>query len=193
LAVAEHPPTAIGLESAPFGARLAAFVLDWLVSFIIVSLFLAGAGLYLLLVSDMAANDVPDRALVTAVLVATLAAPVWCVVTLAGYTWHGRSPGKLAMNLRVVGRDHQPPGVWRAIIRLVVYVTEVMPLAAVAPVAALAVAWSSNAMMPQLLMGLSVALIVPTASLVLVLRDGRRRALHDIAAGTMVVRDWGAS
>lgn len=191
IVVNQSPP--VGLEPAPLGQRLAAFVLDWLVTCIIVSLFLAAAGLYLLLTSDMAAKDPPDRALLTAVLVATLSAPVWCVVTLAGYTWHGRSPGKLAMNLRVVGRNQQPPGVWRALLRLVVFVTEVAPLAAVAPVAALAVAWRTSAVLPHVLAGVALALIVPVLSLLLVVRDRRRRSLHDMIAGTMVVRDWGSS
>ena len=39
-----------------------------------------------------------------ALIIASQEVPVWAVLTLAGWVWHGRSAGKLAMNLRIVDR-----------------------------------------------------------------------------------------
>lgn len=174
---------------APFGARLAALVLDWLVAFIIVSLFIVAAGLYLLLSSDMANRDPSDQTILNALLIASLAAPAWCVVTLLGYTWHGQSAGKLAMDLRVVAPDGEPPGLWRALVRLTVYVLEVIPLAGSVPVAVVVLAWRPSAVWPQVLTGLGAALLVPLISTVLLLWDRERRALHDVVAGTRVLTE----
>lgn len=189
MVVAEQRPVHVQRPVAPFGGRLAAQVLDWLVTFIITSAFVVAAGLYLLISSDMARRDPPDRAILTAVLVAAMAVPVWCVVTLAGFTWHGRSVGKLAMNLRVVAGDGRPPGIGRSLVRLVVYTVEVAPLAATAPVLALVLAWRPAGVLLPALVALGSAAVLPLVSLGLVLRDREHRALHDLLAGTVVIID----
>jgi uncharacterized RDD family membrane protein YckC len=187
--VAEQPAAPVRQPAAPFLGRLAAQVLDWLVTFIIVALFLVAAGLYLLVTSDMARRDPSDQAILTALVIASLSIPTWCVVTLAGFTWRGRSAGKLAMNLRIVARNGSPPGIRRSLLRFVVYAVEVVPLALAAPVAALALVWRSSGVLSQMLVVGGAALLVPAISLLLVLRDRSKRALHDLAAGTTVVAD----
>lgn len=189
MVVADQPSVRIQRPVAPFGSRLAAQVLDWLVTFILTSAFMVAAGLYLLISSDMARRDPSDRAILTAALVAAMAVPAWCVVTLAGFTWHGRSVGKLAMNLRVVAGDGRPPGIGRSLVRLVVYILELAPLAAIAPVIALVLAWRPAGVLVPALVALGGAAVLPLVSLGLVLRDREHRALHDLLAGTVVIVD----
>jgi uncharacterized RDD family membrane protein YckC len=189
LSVAEPLHLRAPAAPAPLGSRLAALVLDWLVAFILGCVFLVAAGLYLLVVSDMGYKDASDQAIGVALIVVSLTVPIWLVVTLAGYTWHGRSVGKLAMNLRVVDRSGEPPNLWRSIVRLLVYAFEVAPLTAIAPVAGLALVWRSTSVLTQLLVALGVTLIVPALSVLLMVRDRSRRSLHDFAAGTTVIAD----
>lgn len=186
-AVAEHAGPRITAEPAPLGARLIAFLLDWLVTFILVCLFTASAGLVLLIASDMGREDPPDRALYAALLIASLVVPVWAVLTLTGWVWHGRSAGKLAMNLQVVDSSGRPPGIPRAAARLVVYMLENAPIAMVAPVVLGMTLLRAHAVVPQALAALAAALVLPVISAALALRDPRHRTLHDLAAGTLVV------
>ena len=187
MAVAEHPAMAPTAYPAGFAARLAAYVLDWLVTFILACVCTASAGLLLLLTSDMGRTDPPDRAIYAALIIATLVVPVWFVMTLAGWTWEGRSIGKLAMNLRILDRRGHPPGVWRAMLRLAVYIVENVPVAALAPTMAAALLLRSQPVLPVIGAAFSLSLLVPLVSTVLVLHDRRHRALHDFIAGTVVV------
>ena len=171
---------------ASVASRIAAYALDWLVTFILACLFLSAAGLLLLVATDMGRRDAPDGAIYAALIVASLVVPVWLVVTLAGWAWSGRTVGKLAMNLRVVDRDGRPPGWPRAAVRLVVYLLESLPLAVLAPAVAAGVLLRARPLGAYLLVGGAALLLLPLVSLVLALRDGAHRALHDRVAGTVV-------
>jgi uncharacterized RDD family membrane protein YckC len=94
------------------------------------------------------------------VAVAVLAGSGWTLF-LAGYAvlfWStaGQTPGMRVARLRVAGPDGRPPGVWRALLRVVTTALALAPFG---------------------------------AGLVPVLFDRRRRALQDLAARTIVVRD----
>lgn len=174
---------------AGLGSRLAAYLLDWLVTFILGCLFTAAAGLLLLIASDMGRRDPSDRAFYAAPILASFVVPAWSVITLAGWARWGRSVGKLALNLRVVDRRGAVPGMRRALVRLVVYIMENLPAAALAPAVAAALLLRSHPLLPPLLAALGVALVAPLLSVALVLRDRSHRALHDLAAGTLVIAE----
>jgi uncharacterized RDD family membrane protein YckC len=189
LAVAERVGARATERTATFGSRLAAYMLDWLVTFILACLFVAAGGLMLLRASDMGRTDPSDSEIFAFFIIVSLVVPVWAVMTVTGWAWYGRSVGKLAMNLRVVGRNGRRPGLPRSLVRLVVYALESLPLALVAPVGASA--WmlrANSATRPVMVVG-AVALALPIVSVIVLLRDRSHRALHDLAAGTMVVTD----
>ncbi len=189
MAVAERVAAPATLRPAPFGSRLAAYILDWLVAFILSCIFLAIGGLILLVTSDMGAGNPPDRAMYAALIAAAMVAPVWLVITLAGWTFAGRSVGKLALNLRIVTRDGEPPGILRALGRLLVALVETAPLAAVPPSAV--VVWLVDDVPSglRLTWPLGLALLVPLVSVVCALVDREHRALHDLASGTRVISE----
>lgn len=185
-----HPAAAAaGPVPATFARRLAAQFLDWLVLFILACVLFAAAGLLLLLSSDMGRRDLDERAIYAALIITSLIVPVGFVVTLTGYTWHGRSAGKLAMSLRVTGPDGAPPGIARALVRLLIYLVEIAPLVGALPVAAFVlIVGPRDVPIQALAIGIAL-LLVPVISLVVMLRDHRRRALHDTVAGTSVVAE----
>jgi uncharacterized RDD family membrane protein YckC len=186
--VAERAETAV-VQPAGFGSRLVAYVLDWLVAFILVCLFTATAGLILLVASEMGRRDPSDTTIYVALAIVLAVVPVGALLTVAGWAWRGVSVGKLAMNLRVVDRRGAPPGVLRALLRFVVYLLEGLPPALLVPAAVLAVVLHARAVVVPLIVAGAVALAPPVLSAVLVLLDPAHRALHDRVAGTTVVAD----
>lgn len=183
------PSTDTTAAPASLGNRLAAYLIDWLVTFILGCVFISAAGLLLLVASDMGRTDPPDRVLYAALLVAAMVVPVWTVVTLVGWSWQGQSVGKLAMNLRVVNRSGAAPGLGRALVRLLVYVVEHVALLA-GPLAGAASWWLGSRELPALvLVAPAATLVVPVVSLILLLKDRERRALHDRVAGTWVIAE----
>ena len=91
------------------------------------------------------------------------------------------------MDLQIVRGGGRPIGFGRATLRLIVYAIESLPVF-VSPIL-LAGAWllRERSLGRELLLAAVVSLLIPVLSLVLLLIDGRRRALHDRAAGTLVV------
>ncbi|MFN8556252.1 MAG: RDD family protein [Dehalococcoidia bacterium] len=177
------------IHPASLGARLGAYVLDWLVGFIVTCALLAAAGLVLLLASDMGRQDPPDRALYAALGVAGLTLPLWLALTLVGWTWRGQSIGMTAIGLRVVDWYGDPPSLPRALLRLIIYTLENAPLAAIGPIAGAALALRAQANLTQALAGLGVALLAPLVSLAIALVDRYGRAPHDLIAGTLVIAE----
>ncbi len=189
MAVAERVASLSAVRPAPFASRLLAYLLDWLVAFILTCVFLAAGGLIVLIASDMAREDAPDRAMAAGVATAAMAAPVWLVVTLTGWTMAGRSAGKLALDLKIVTRRGRPPGFGRALIRLTVALIESAPLAAAPVVAVLMYLADDSRAALRLGAPAAAGLLIPLASAICTLADRQHRALHDFAAGTRVVRE----
>ena len=189
MAIAEQAHSAATAQPAGFGRRLAAYVLDWLVTFILGCLLTAAAGMILLRSTDGGRRDASDRAIYASVIIAGLVVPVWLVMTVAGWAWWGRTLGKLAMSIRVVDHRGRPPGIARALVRMMIFMIENLPPAVALPVAGMALALRPDLTVPQFqfLTACGAALVAPLVSLALMLRDPSRRALHDLLAGTTVV------
>jgi uncharacterized RDD family membrane protein YckC len=112
----------VGLRYASFETRLVAFVLDLIVLFSVFLLFIAVAGLQLLLRSDFGDADPPDSAFyLAAIILLIYFFPLFPLYFLASWVWRGQTVGKMAMAIKVVRRDGHPLGVGTALLRLVGY------------------------------------------------------------------------
>lgn len=110
-------------------------------------------------------------------------------VYIVGIAFSGRTPGKLLLGLRVVGKEGRSVGFTRSLIRFIVaypvlaiYVPRILYyIIARAPGGSLEQMFMSGIFVVQGLLAL--------VSLYLMWMQSNRRALHDLAAGTTVVRD----
>ncbi len=112
----------VALRYASFETRLVAFVLDMIVLFSVFLLFIAIAGLQLLLRSDFGDVDPPDSAFyLAAIIILIYFFLFFPLYFLALWVWRGQTVGKMAMVIKVVRRDGRPLGVGTALLRLVGY------------------------------------------------------------------------
>jgi uncharacterized RDD family membrane protein YckC len=174
---------------APAAARLAAYGID---------LALAGgvalgcwllAWLWLLATSDAGLRQPSDAAISVAIAAGFAWLPIWGAVLLLGWSRRGQSPGLAALALRVVGRDGTPPPPLRALARLIVLcaATGFGLLALVLLVGAAAAAAQQT--LPLLLgLALLLPLALALADPLVWLLSPDHRPLHDLVAGTRVVR-----
>jgi uncharacterized RDD family membrane protein YckC len=126
---AESVSSQVALRYASFETRLVAFVLDMIVLFSVFLLFIAIAGLQLLLRSDFGDVDPPDSAFyLAAIIILVYFFPVLPLYFLALWAWRGQTVGKMAMAIRVVRRDGRPLGVGVSLIRLIGYLLSTLPL-----------------------------------------------------------------
>lgn len=147
----------LDVRAARLGSRVLALLLDVAVQLVLVVLL----GMAL---TGLALNALPgvDEALMNALTT------VFLVLLLVGYPVlferfnHGRTPGKMAVGLRVVSADGGPVGVRQSLSRALVGV---------------AVEWP----------GLVLPLLSWVAGVAVMLTDRRGRRLGDLVAGTMVV------
>jgi uncharacterized RDD family membrane protein YckC len=168
--------------------RLAAYVVDWLVTVIIASVLVSIGGLQLYLASDRGTQDPPDASVYVFLGLALLALPIWIVMTLVGWGTSGRSIGKLATGLRIVDRFGRSPGVLRSLIRFVVYCIENVPIVVAPAVAALWLA--ADDALPAWSLPVAVLLLLGSViALLPALVSPGGRTLHDLAAGTTVVEE----
>ena len=112
----------VGLRYASFETRLVALVVDVIVLFSVLLLFITVAGLQLLLRSDFGDADPPDSAFyLAAVILLVYFFPFFPLYFLALWVWRGQTVGKMAMAIKVVRRDGHRLGVGTALLRLVGY------------------------------------------------------------------------
>lgn len=110
----------------------------------------------------------------------------WLVTTAA---WHGTTPGKLLVGLRIVRPDGRALGIWRASIRLLV----AYPLVVIYGARIIHYVIARVSATPSerhLIQGLVVVQVGMTlSSIVMMWARADRRTLHDFAADSIVVRD----
>lgn len=176
------------VRRARVGLRLAAYVVDWLVVVIVASTLVSLAGIQLLLATDRGRQDPPDLALYIFLALPALTLPLWLLTTLVGWGVAGRSVGKLAMGLRIVDRNGRSPGLARAVVRLALYLVE--NLAVLAAVAVIALRLTAGDVVPLWVAPLAALLLLGgLAALLPALLNRDGQALHDLAAGTIVVEE----
>jgi uncharacterized RDD family membrane protein YckC len=119
----------VGLRYASFETRLVALVLDVIVLFSVLLLFVTVAGLQLLLRSEFGDIDPPDSAFyLAAIIILVYFFPFFPLYFLTLWVWRGQTVGKMAMAIKVVRRDGHPLGVGTALLRLVGYLFSTLPL-----------------------------------------------------------------
>ncbi len=155
---------------------------------IVASTLISVGGMQLWLATDRGTQDPPNASLYAFLVLAALALPLWLLVTLAGWSYAGRSIGKLAMGLRIVDRRGRPPGLLRGMTRLAVFLLE--NLALIAAPAAIALRRAAGDALPLWVVPLGLVLLLAAlAALAPALVNRRGQALHDLAAGTVVVEE----
>jgi len=179
------------LRGARLEARLVAFVVDSVVLLSFVLVFLAVAGLQLLIASDFGKEDPPDSSFYAILAISMAVIPLWLAFNVVLCHWRGQTVGKYVAAIKVVRDDGRPLDLRTSLVRfLLLHPLLFHPFLALLWLLTAAVATSVT---------VSVAVLVVTLALVFlslagpflatgsILLDGRRRALHDRVAGTTVV------
>jgi uncharacterized RDD family membrane protein YckC len=179
------------LRGARLEARLVAFVVDSVVLLSFVFVFLAVAGLQLLIASDFGKEDPPDSSFYAILAIAMAVIPLWLAFNVVLCHWRGQTVGKYVAAIKVVRDDGRPLDLRTSLVRF-------LPLHPLLFHPFLALLWLLTAAVATSV-PVSVAVLVVTLALVFlslagpflatgsILRDDRRRALHDRVAGTTVV------
>ncbi|MGQ9572738.1 MAG: RDD family protein [Dehalococcoidia bacterium] len=182
-------PGQVDLRYASFETRLVAFVLDLVVLFSVFLLFIAAAGLQLLLRSDFGDVDPPDAAYDLAAIILMAYLIFLPAYFLLLWAWRGQTVGQMAMAIKVMRRDGRPIGLARAAIRM--GGLNFLPPVFFLSLFSLPSAGTSEDALVALILVLGLVGLVLIAVQVLgfpsVLFDRQRRALHDRLADTIVV------
>jgi uncharacterized RDD family membrane protein YckC len=168
-----------------------AFVVDSVVLLSFVFVFLAVAGLQLLIASDFGKEDPPDSSFYAILAIAMAVIPLWLAFNVVLCHWRGQTVGKYVAAIKVVRDDGRPLDLRTSLVRF-------LPLHPLLFHPFLALLWLLTAAVATSVT-VSVAVLVVTLALVFlslagpflatgsILLDDRRRALHDRVAGTTVV------
>jgi uncharacterized RDD family membrane protein YckC len=179
------------VSRARLEARLVAFLVDSVVLLSFVLVFLAVAGLQLLIASDFGEKDPPGSSYYAVLAIVMAVIPLWLAFNVVLCHWRGQTVGKYVADIKVVREDGRRLGLWTSLVRF-------LPLHPLLFHPFLALLWLLTAAVATSVT-LSAAVLVVTLALVFlslaapflatgsVLVDGKRRALHDRVAGTTVV------
>jgi len=179
------------LRRARLEARLVAFVVDSIVLLSFTLVFLAVAGLQLLIASDFGDKDPPASSFYAILAIAMAVIPLWLAFNVVLCRWRGQTVGKYVADIKVLREDGRPLDLRRCLIRfLLLHPLLFHPFLALPWLLTAAVATSVTLNAAVLVVTLALvflSLAAPFLSTGSVLLDGRRRALHDRVAGTTVV------
>jgi uncharacterized RDD family membrane protein YckC len=169
--------------------RLAAFLLDLSVGLGLLLATVLLAWLWLLWRSDAGDKQPADWAIYVGLTLSTLWLPIWAAFSAICWIYNGQTPGLAVMALRVVGRSGERIGAGRALLRVLVVAGAggaalITPLLIVVLIAA-----AAQDTLPLLaLLVLVPPLAILSAELATMCLTPERQALHDLIAGTRVVR-----
>ena len=168
-----------------------AFAVDSVVLLSFTLVLLAVAGLQLLIVSDFGEEDPPDASFYAILGIVMAVIPLWLAFNVALCRWRGQTVGKYVAGIRVVRENGRPLDVWTSLARfLVLHPLLFHPFLALLWLLTAAITTSvtlSAAVLVVTLALVFLSLAAPFLAAGSVLLDGRRRAIHDRATGTMVV------
>jgi uncharacterized RDD family membrane protein YckC len=179
------------MRRAPLEARLVAFVVDSVVLLSFIFVFLAVAGLQLLLTSDFGEEDPPDSSFNAILGIVMAVIPLWLAFNVALCRWRGQTVGKYVADIRIVREDGKPLDVGTSLARfLLLHPLLFHPFLALLWLLTAAITVSVTVSFAVLVVAAALAflsLAAPFLTAGSVVLDGRRRALHDRVAGTTVV------
>jgi len=179
-------------EHAALGTRALAYFLDSLVLFGFTMVFVTVAFLNIFLRSDSGNSDPTDAIVWQSAVLLMLNVPAWFLFNIVFARRRGQSVGQFVIGLRPAKRNGDTPG----LVRFVVYWLALHPLLFHPLLAGfwflfayvvLALAESGPAVLALVAIGL-ISIVAPFASLLFALGDPQRRGIHDLIAGTRVVR-----
>ena len=179
-------------DHAGIGPRIAAYLVDSVVLSAFFLVFVAISALNIYIASDSGRTDPSDAEIWNSVVLALIAVPAWLVTGLF-FDWkRGQSLGKYMLGLRVVRSDGRPAGFSRHLAHwLALHPLLFHPV--VAGFWAL-FTWASVSFTENTavyLCGLAATLLcflAPLVNFAFALGDPQRRGVHDLIAGTKVVR-----
>ena len=195
-AVTEHARGAPSPPAAPavarLNARISAYLADSIILLAFILTFFVIGGAVLLFSSDLGSNDAPDAAF-SAFLAILLGGPLlsWSAFNLALMRWRGQSLGMYIVGIRTVAEGGAPLATRIVLLRWFgLHPLLFHPF--LLPIWALLALYSVSVTLSQIVFVITVALVLlcvvaPAASLLTMIVDSNRRALHDRLAGTLVV------
>jgi uncharacterized RDD family membrane protein YckC len=179
------------LRRARLEARLVAFVVDSVVLLSFTLLFLAVAGLQLLIASDFGEDDPPDASFYAILAIVMAVIPLWLAFNVALCHWRGQTVGKYVADIKVVREDGRPLNLGTSLARfLLLHPLIFHPFLALLWLLTAAITTSvtlSTAVLVVTLALVFLSLAGPLLTAGSILLDGRRRAIHDRVTGTMVI------
>lgn len=171
------------LRYASFESRVAAGTLDVLVLFIIASLLVTVGSVVVLISSDFEQVDPSNTAINIFWGSVGAIPPAFMLYFFVALAWKGQTVGAAVMQLMVIRSDGRPLGVLGSVARLIGLLLYVLILGAGIVAAFL---WRDSALQAGLAVG--IAFLVAAFGFLWSAFDTRRRTLHDLIAGTIVVR-----
>jgi uncharacterized RDD family membrane protein YckC len=170
---------------------LVAFVVDSVVLLSFILVFLAVAGLQLLIASDFGEEDPPDSSFNAILGIVLAVIPLWLAFNVALCRWRGQTVGKYVVDIKVVSQDGGPLGLGTSLARfLVLHPLLFHPFLALPWLLTAAITTSVTVSATVLVVTLALvflSLAAPFLAAGSILLDDRRRALHDRATGTTVI------
>lgn len=176
---------------AHLNARISAYLVDSVVLLAFILVFFVIGGAVLLFSSDLGRGDPPDWAYYASIAIFLGGSLLsWTVFNLALMRWRGQTPGMYVIGIRTIGEDGPlTPG--RMLLRWfglhpLLFHPFLLPIWAIFSLLVVSFTLSQIVLVATLALVL-LCLVSPVASLLAMLLDAERRALHDRLAHTLVV------
>jgi uncharacterized RDD family membrane protein YckC len=188
LAPAE-PATVVPEPLSPRAARCAAFLLDLLCGLGLAAAFGLIGWLWLLARTGGGTRPPADATVYTGIALWLLWLPLWAATAVLGWSGSGQTLGLAALSLRVVGANDEPPSPAAALRRclLLILFTALLLLGLLLVLfAGSAATVGTVPFWVALIAALPLLAGAADPATWLLRRDGR--ALHDLIAGTRIVR-----
>ena len=183
--------TATARPVAHLNARISAYLVDSVVLLAFILVFFVIGGAVLLFSSDLGRGDPPDSAYYASIAIFLGGSLLsWTAFNLALMRWRGQTTGMYVIGIRTVGEDGPlTPG--RMLLRWfglhpLLFHPFLLPIWAIFSLLVVSLTLSQVVLVVTLALVL-LCLVSPAVSLLAMLLDAERRALHDRLAHTLVV------
>ena len=185
--------TATARPVAQLSARVSAYLVDSIILLVFILVFFVLAGLELLVADSRTGGDPPDAAFYAfAAIFLGGSLLAWTAFNLALMRWRGQTTGMYVVGIRMVGEDASALTMGRTLLRWfglhpLLFHPFLLPVWLIFSLLIVSLTLSQLALVIILALAL-LCLVSPAVSLLTVLLDSERRALHDRLAHTLVVR-----
>jgi len=189
---ADSPAAAMLPDAASLRSRVGGYVVDMVIFAAIAMVIVVFAGFVLLLATDFAEQDAADADFYMFLALIGAGTPlVWTLMNLALLVTRGQTGGQYVAGLRVEPERGGRLSIWQALgwwfaLNPLLFS---WPMAAIAgfPLAAVVALLAESVTLGFTISIVLLCLLAPLAALIAALTDAHNRALHDRAAGVMIV------